>query len=837
MKIVIDLQACQSACKHHGIGRYSLALAQAMAQQAKNNEIWLALNGAFPETIYTLRNLFADTIPRQRIVVFGSMKEGVAEVDSNNLWRARASELTREAFLQSLNPDIVHVASLFEGWQDNAVTSISAYTPIPTAVTLYDLIPFMRPDAYLSFKPFEQHYLRKIAALKKSDILLAISEHSRQEAAKELPYPSEKIFNISAAVDDCFKQRIYPVSERARILKECGITKPFILYVSSGFDPRKNINRLFEAFSLLPNTLRDNYQLVLPGKISEDQKSLLIGQLKKFPLKADAILFPGYVNDDDLIALYNFTHLFVFPSLHEGFGLPVLEALSCGAPTIGANATSVPEIIAWTDALFDPYHVHSIAALIEKALTDEAYRQKLIRNAGIQAKKFSWQKSAQLALLAFEEYHQENKTQNSQHSKTVNEQYLIQKIAQLPRSAPVSDHELRSLAEVLAQNISQERLSAIYVDITVLAERDARTGIQRVVRSILLSLLTTPPDNYQVQPVYFDGTCYRYANQYLNKKNIVVNQLLDEPIAAQRGDIYLGLDYVPHLIKSYQPILENLNRLGVTVSFVVYDILTLRHPEWWPEGAKLQAEKWLIGIIECAHHLLCISQATTDDVNAWMQDYPEPLGGYPRLDFFHIGADISNSAPTLGCPDNADNVLAQLKQRPSFLIVGTLEPRKGHAQALAAFELLWEKSVEINLVIVGKQGWMVDDLVEKLQQHPELNQRLFWLNGISDEYLGKIYDDCTCLIAPSEGEGFGLPLIEAAQHNLPIIARDIPVFREVSGDHAYYFSGMDALFLEAALQEWLTNYEQDNYISSANLSWLTWQESARQLMNKLLSTC
>ena len=109
-------------------------------------------------------------------------------------------------------------------------------------------------------------------------------------------------------------------------------------------------------------------------------------------------------------------------------------------------------------------------------------------------------------------------------------------------------------------------------------------------------------------------------------------------------------------------------------------------------------------------------------------------------------------------------------------MVGTIEPRKEHAQTLAAFEQLWEEGVNANLIIVGQQGWLVDAFGSNVRHHPELSKRLFWLEGISDEYLEKVYKTSTCLIAASEGEGFGLPLIEAAQHKLPIIARDIPVF-------------------------------------------------------------
>jgi glycosyltransferase involved in cell wall biosynthesis len=164
-------------------------------------------------------------------------------------------------------------------------------------------------------------------------------------------------------------------------------------------------------------------------------------------------------------------------------------------------------------------------------------------------------------------------------------------------------------------------------------------------------------------------------------------------------------------------------------------------------------------------------------------------------------------------------------------MVGTLEPRKGHAQTLAAFEILWQAGRDINLVIVGKPGWMMEALVAKLRTHPEQSQRLFWLEGISDEYLEKIYAACTCLIAASEGEGFGLPLIEAAQNKLPIIARDIPVFREVAGEYAHYFQGMVPSELADSITQWLDMYREGIDLSSEKMPWLTWKKSKEQLIN------
>ncbi|MFC6476011.1 glycosyltransferase family 4 protein [Pseudomonas asuensis] len=168
--------------------------------------------------------------------------------------------------------------------------------------------------------------------------------------------------------------------------------------------------------------------------------------------------------------------------------------------------------------------------------------------------------------------------------------------------------------------------------------------------------------------------------------------------------------------------------------------------------------------------------------------------------------------------------------------MGTIEPRKGHDQTLKAFDRLWQEGIEANLVLVGQAGWNVDELIHDITSHKLLGKRLFWLKGISDEYLEKIYQNATCLVFSSKGEGFGLPLIEAAQFGLPIIARDIPVFREIAEDNAHYFKGSKAEDLSKEVKAWLDLRKSGLHPSSSNMKWLTWKQSAEQIKARLTST-
>lgn len=368
----------------------------------------------------------------------------------------------------------------------------------------------------------------------------------------------------------------------------------------------------------------------------------------------------------------------------------------------------------------------------------------------------------------------------------------------------------------------------LLVDITHVHKNDLKTGIQRVVRSIVLELGANDLlKDIDVQPIFLtdeDGFwCYKYVNAN------------DEIVVPKKEDIFLGLDLNASIIGADTAGLLNDWKLReVKINFVVYDILPILRPQWWPTHIGNIHEEWLKTLIMYSDQICCISQAVKDDVEQYIAKHKDLIQKKPLVNWFHLGADIENSSPSAGMPIDANEVLQIIQAKPSFLIVGTIEPRKGHKLIIDAFDKLWEDGVDINLVIVGKEGWLVETLIKRLRNHPELNKHLFWLDGISDEYLEKVYGASTCLIAASEGEGFGLPLIEAAQQKLPIIARDLPIFREVAGEYAYYFkNNNDLLTMSNSVKQWLELYRFNKHPKSDDMPWLTWKESTKKLVNEI----
>ena len=837
MRIVIDLQAAQSpGSRVRGIGRYSLALAEAMAKvAAAEHEIWIALNHAVADSVDSLRARFEPLVGAERIVVWESIA-GTMGCDPAARARRHAAELLRERFLASLAPDVVHVSSLFEGWGDGTVTSVGRWPGDPRqAVTLSDLIPYVRRETYLRDPGVNAWYSEKIGHLYKAGLLMAISEFSRREAIEVLGIAPERVVNISGACDPAFRR--LDGDERARLGPAArarhGLRSSFVLY-TGGFDDRKNIDGLIRAFAALPGKVRGERQLAIVGHGPEDAVQRLRVLAMDQGLASTDVVFTGYVHDDDLRTLYNLCDLYVFPSFHEGFGLPALEAMACGAVVIGADSTSLPEVIGTREALFDPGSQASMVRLISDCLEQEPLREALRRHSVRQVARFSWTHTAELALSGMSAARARAARRMRRNAEDV-------PAAAAALSACIDDDAdyaaLRQpLARALALNMPREdRETRLFVDVTVLADVDVGTGIQRVVRNVLRQWLARAPAGYVIEPVRFDPAVgYVHARAFSSRFSGGDGQPADadRPIDPYPGDIVVGLDLIAHLLPDGREYFRWLRNRGVRLWFVIYDLLPVTRPEFFPPGGLGVFQRWFQVVGELADGVACISRAVAEEFARWL-DQVQPARLRPlRIGHFHLGADLHDDAK--GTPG-----VGAGRDPATFLMVGTVERRKGHAQVLAAFERLWSAGSDARLVIVGRPGWLVDDLVAALRAHGNAGERLEWLEEADDLRLRELYATASALLMTSEGEGFGLPLIEAAQHGLPLIARDLPVFREVAGDGAYYFDAVDGNGLADVIERWLDLRATGAAPSPASVSWLTWQQSAEQLLEVVLGggTC
>ncbi|MCX7171979.1 MAG: glycosyltransferase [Proteobacteria bacterium] len=404
MRLVIDMQGAQSASsRHRGIGRYTLALTQAMVCHRGEHEIILCLNGLFPDSIAAICESFERLLPQEDIQIWQA--PGPVNVrNPGNAERRRNAEIIREAFLSSLKPDMVLVSSLFEGLDNDAVTSIGVTAGnIPTASILYDLIPLIHRQRYLADSAASAWYEERLGHLRRADLLLSISEASRRECLEHLGLAPDRVVNISSAADPQFRPVPISDQQRAELRERYQLLRPFVLYTGSIVEYRKNIDGLIRAYARLPSNMRNAHQLVIVCSLDGAARAELETLGRAHALQPGELVLTGVVPEEDLLALYNLCKVFVFPSWHEGFGLPALEAMSCGRAVIGANNSSVPEVIGRTDALFDPHDDAAIAARLAQVLGDEAFRHELETHGLQQARRFSWDRSAKAALAAIED--------------------------------------------------------------------------------------------------------------------------------------------------------------------------------------------------------------------------------------------------------------------------------------------------------------------------------------------------------------------------------------------------------------------------------------------------
>lgn len=1305
MHLLIDLQGAQAAgSRHRGIGNYSEALALTLARLAHGkHRVSLLLNAAFADTIDPIRQAFnvkihvretSETLasfcdkkaysqPSPRIPPLNTplwfprmsssndsehfhssgcrastdMKVSLiapADIhiwqplshchphDPSNDWRRSASEALYTTFVRSLQVDVLLVSSLFEGHGDDALSAMPDGIGSPlTAVVLYDLIPYIYPKPYLENPSVSSWYHNRLAQARRADLLLAISASSAKEATDYLGTDPAQVVNISSAIDSRFG--VVPISEQnaAQLRARYGLYRSFVM-CTGGIDHRKNIEGLIAAYATLPEALRVRHQLAVVCSVDDGARQRLVALAAGHGLGKDELVLTGFVPDDDLLALYNLCALFVFPSLHEGFGLPALEAMACGAPTLASNCSSLPEVVGWDAALFDPLDRNSMADAIERGLTDKAFREALIAHGLSQAKKFSWETTAQCALDALESLHTQRKSNaasppislpvrkvrprlayvspfqsaqsgisdysaellpvlaahyeidvivaqaepltdpwvlgnarqrtvawfeahaghydrilyhfgnshfhehmfgllercpgvvvlhdfflsniqfhrdisgllpgawarellrahgwkaiqhrfeaedaddviyqwpcnlevlqravgvivHSEYSRQLASQWygksyaddwalipllrvpvadtrrqdarltlglrdddilicsfgllnktkqnhrlmdawLTSKLArdsryqlvfvghasgeygeriqqqmragrgqiritgwadeasyrqylaaadiavqlrtlsrgetsgtvldcmnagiativnangssaELPhdavwmleddfetdalvnaletlRSDPArraelgvraqshicKNHQPRACAAQYAEAIERfyvqaessayglvsqlhslglppdaadlarlaERAAELFppkrpayrqllVDISELHHHDAKSGIQRVVRSVLHTLLKHPPEGYRVEPVYATGEHgYRYARGFTARFLGLGDVPLDDaPIFARAGDVFWGLDLQPAVVPMRHADLVSLRLRGIKVVFTVYDMLPILLPETFALGMAEGHSRWLHTLASVSDGLIAISAAVSNELKQWLTLFGPQQGHRVNLGWAHLGADaveLNTHKPASHPTAEQNRQLAAIARHPAFVMVGTIEPRKAQTQALAAFELLWVNGVEANLVIVGKQDWLVDDLVAKLQNHSLRERHLFWLEAIDDTMLEQVYAASACLLAASHDEGYGLPLIEAARHNLPILARDIAVFREVAGEHASYFTGTAPQTLSEAVERWLEMQSAGTLAQSHGLPWMNWTQATQAMLDVILS--
>jgi len=269
--------------------------------------------------------------------------------------------------------------------------------PVPTVVTVHDV----------SFARHPEWFTRRDRALlgtavpysaRRARAVIAPSEHARREIVELLGIPDQRVHVTPEACGREF--RPVAAAERAEALRRAGLEGPYVLSLGN-LQPRKNLARLLEAWRRLRDAgCLDGHRLVLAGGAHGKREP--VARLVAEAGLGDTVVLPGYVPQADLPGLYSGATAFVYPSLYEGFGLPVLEAMACGAPVASSGAASLPEVAGDAALLFDPLDAEGIAASLGALLADEALRAALAARGFSRAANFSWAACARSTLAAYE---------------------------------------------------------------------------------------------------------------------------------------------------------------------------------------------------------------------------------------------------------------------------------------------------------------------------------------------------------------------------------------------------------------------------------------------------
>ena len=749
MRIVIDMQGAQTDSRFRGIGRYTMAFAQAVVRNRGEHEVILVLNGLFPETIGPIRDAF-DNLLRQDNILVWYAPGPVNECDLVNNSRREIAELIREAFCASLQPDIIHISSLFEGYVSNAVTSVGCFdTVIPVSVTLYDLIPLVNARDYLLPNPsFARHYHRKIDSVKRAKYCLAISEFSRQEAISHLALSDTTCINVSTAIDPHFQSIVNTDVHNNDLLQKFGLTRSFLL-CAGGADPRKNLARLIQAYAKLPIALRASHQLLFVGKMLEQEVTQLKHCARSAGLQLDELIFIGYVTDDDLVNFYNLCKLYIFPSWHEGFGLPALEAMACGAPVIASNTTSLPEVIGLDAAMFDPLDVESIANKIVQVLEDEAFRNTLLAHGSQQSKLFSWHDTAKRAIAAWENGPTLNSfpTLDSKNAwlsivEHTNGLYkkLIEKIATL-RKIKFDDFLLQNVALNIAQN---EQQIYNYLRRGSLPERlvwrlegpfDSSYSLALVNREMARALFAL---GHQVALHSTDGPADFEPSSYFLTAN--------PDLAAMHK--------FATCTSGYEADVTSRNLYPPRVSSMHSRMNTLHAYGWEESGFPLD---WV------------------DEFNQNLQGMTVMSNHVKKIMVDH-GVTVPVVVSSLGVdhwlkvePDKQYSIQAKSFR---FLHVSSCFPRKGADVLLRAYGRAFRSTDDVTLIIktfANPHNEIHKWLDEAKNNDPHFPDVHIIETDLTDAQLKALYSQCDALVAPSRAEGFGLPMAEGMLSGLAVI--------------------------------------------------------------------
>lgn len=417
----------------------------------------------------------------------------------------------------------------------------------------------------------------------------------------------------------------------------------------------------------------------------------------------------------------------------------------------------------------------------------------------------------------------------------------------------------------VANQVSLIRLKVmIYIDCSNTYQRNFSGGISRVVKEITKNLSKIAPDevslviyankgyyklpiSLQFKPVKSSlssklgsfeksnrGAKLKYKItaipllycllQYLRSYRVKYKHL--DKVALKNNDILFLADS-NWMSPAKKKVLLKKKQKGVKILYLIYDLIPLKRPDFFHQAHIRTFQQHIANSLQLACGYITISASIATELKALLEQKNK---SHLRVKYFYLGANILPSLQIASQTIRSSIQSFLSTTAPVYLVVSTIEPRKNHAFLLQIFDKLWAQGFKGRLCLVGRSGWLTSELQQQILTHPQINNRLVWWQDISDNELQFIYQQTSVLLSPTLEEGFGLPIVEALQNNLPVIASDIPTHQEISKGQATLITVNDTKAWENSI---LSHAKRDK--QELNYQWMTWKESSEILLQQIKS--
>ena len=370
MKILIDTHLLED--KRTGIGRYLECLVPELANWDKKNHYHVLMNSQLDGS-----NILNKT--------------PVVKTNVNLKGPSLKQHFIIPRLLHMIKPDVYHHPHF----------DLPLGVNVPSVITVHDLKYVRHPEFFNNQNGLKSIYMKRMlgSSIRRSKKIVAVSEATKQDILAVYGVTEDKIVVIHHGIEECYFNNLKKPLD-TDVLRGLRVNRPYILFVGER-RPHKNITALIKAYAHLKSSIRRSYQLVIVGKAysnynAPEQKTKELGL-------TNSIVFTNAVTDEILKTLYRNASLFVLPSLYEGFGFPVLEAMASCVPVIASNVTSLPEIVGNAGMLFNTEKSSELTEIIECLLNDESKREKYIKLGFERAKEFTWKKSAEKHVEIYQE--------------------------------------------------------------------------------------------------------------------------------------------------------------------------------------------------------------------------------------------------------------------------------------------------------------------------------------------------------------------------------------------------------------------------------------------------